>query len=66
MNGLKLWMITICMIALIIGLWYFSDILMLFAGSAAIAFLLVPAVDYLQRKMKTKRRIFPTLLDGPL
>ncbi len=62
MNGLKLWMITICMIALIIGLWYFSDILMLFAGSAAIAFLLVPAVDYLQRKMKTKRRIFPTLI----
>lgn len=50
------------MIVLIIGLWYFSDILMLFLISAALAFLLSPPVNYLQRKMKTKRRVLPTTI----
>ena len=57
MTGLKLWIITICMVALIFALWYFSDILMLFLISAALAFLLSPPVNYLQRKMQTKKRI---------
>ncbi len=62
MTGLKLWIITICMVALIFALWYFSDILMLFLISAALAFLLSPPVNYLQRKMQTKKRILPTVI----
>ena len=62
MTGLKLWIITICMVALIFALWYFSDILMLVLISAALAFLLSPPVNYLQRKMQTKKRILPTVI----
>lgn len=62
MHSLKLWMITIGLIALIFGLWYFSDILMMFVISAAFAFLLSPAVNYLQRKFKTNRRVYPTII----
>lgn len=62
MNSLKLWMITIGLLALILGLWYFSDILMMFVISAAVAFLLSPAVNYLQRKFKTNRRVYPTII----
>ena len=50
------------MVALIFVLWYFSDILMLFLISAALAFLLSPPVNYLQRKMQTKKRILPTVI----
>lgn len=62
MNSLKLWMITIGLLALLLGLWYFSDILMMFVISAAVAFLLSPAVNYLQRKFKTNRRVYPTII----
>lgn len=62
MSGLKLWIISICLILFIVACSYFSDILMLFAISAVVAFLLFPLVDWLQKKAKIKRRWIPTLI----
>ena len=62
MTGLKLWIISICMLAVLFFCWYFSDTLMLFLISGTLAFLLSPPVNFLQKKMKTKKRALPTAI----
>ncbi|MBQ4047469.1 MAG: AI-2E family transporter [Clostridia bacterium] len=62
MSGLKLWIISICMVSLLAFCWYFSETLMMFLISGTLAFLLSPPVNFLQKKMKTKKRLLPTAI----
>jgi predicted PurR-regulated permease PerM len=62
LSSLKLWLLTFGIILVILFIWIFGDIITLFITSGAIAFLLIPLIDFLQKKLKFKRRIWPTLL----
>lgn len=62
MSNIKIWIITCLLIILILFTRYFTDILLLFLMSAALAFILTPLVDYLQRVMKQKKRLLATMI----
>jgi predicted PurR-regulated permease PerM len=55
-------MITCLLIILILFTWYFTDIILLFLISAALAFILTPLVGYLQKVMKREDRILATVI----
>lgn len=62
MTNTKIWIISVLLIVLVLLTWYFSDIVLLFLVSAFIAFILTPAVDYLQKAMKQKGRLLATTI----